>query len=51
MDIAKYIVTALILSSAFGEMDAPWIWWIAGFAGITTLICGLWLIRKNGKEE
>ena len=25
MDIAKYIVTALLLSSVFGDMQNPWI--------------------------
>ena len=51
MDIAKYMTTALLLSSAFGDMENKWI--VAGVitASVTTLVVGLVLIGKDKKEE
>ena len=52
MDIAKYITTAVILSSVFGGTADKWIIYIGGsFAVILTLLVGLWLIKDNKKGE
>lgn len=50
MDISKYMVTALLLSSAFGDMDT---WWVIGLVvmiSLLTLCCGLWLMH-TGKND
>lgn len=51
MDIAKYIATAVILSSVFGEVEQRWIVYIIGVVTLLlTLLSGLWLI-KDKKEK
>ena len=51
MDIAKYITTAVILTSIFGEIEQRWIIYAGGIISIVlTLGIGLWLVRdKKGK--
>ncbi|MBQ8711245.1 MAG: hypothetical protein IJ551_00230 [Prevotella sp.] len=54
MDIAKYMVTALLLSTIFADMADPIIlWMVVIFSGVT-LIAGLSVIynsdHKNGKK-
>lgn len=52
MDIAKYMTTALLLSSAFGDMDNPWITTLVIAAAAATLVIGLFLVKtKKEKEE
>lgn len=51
MDIAKYIVTALLLSSVFGDMQNPWIIMCVILSAAITLTAGLILIKDNTKEE
>ena len=51
MDIAKYITTAVILTSIFGEIDQKWIIYVGGIVSILlTLGIGLWLVRDK-KEK
>ena len=51
MDIAKYITTAVILTSIFGEIEQKWIIYAGGIVSISlTLGIGLWLVRDN-KEK
>ena len=48
MDIAKYIATAVILSSVLGDVEQQWIIYVGGlFAIIVTLFAGLWLVRDK----
>ncbi|WP_407707861.1 DUF6722 family protein [Bacteroides helcogenes] len=43
---------ALLLSSAFGDMENPWVIASVIVASAVTLITGLWLVKtKSGKEE
>ena len=53
MDIAKYITTAVILTSIFGEIDQKWVIYVGGIISILlTLGIGLWLVqdkKENGK--
>lgn len=51
MDIAKYIVTALLLSSVFGDMQNPWIVICVILSAAITLTAGLFLIKDKTKEE
>lgn len=50
MDIAKYIVTALLLSSVFGDMQNPWIVISVILSAAITLTIGLILIRDKNKR-
>lgn len=52
MDIAKYITTAVVLTSIFGEVEQKWIIYVGGsLAIIITLSAGLWLVRDKKKGE
>lgn len=47
MDIAKYIVTAVVLSSVFGEIES-WMMYLIGIISIVaTLAIGLYLISDK----
>ena len=51
MDIAKYITTAVLLTSLFSEMSSQITYNIIGVSiALLTLICGLILIKEK-KEE
>lgn len=51
MDIAKYMVTALLLSSTFGDMTNPLILACVIVASAATLGAGLWLVRNTNRKE
>lgn len=56
LDIAKYLVTAILLSSVFGDIEEKWvIYLIVIISSALTLCGGLWLIKdkknNNKKEE
>ena len=53
MDIAKYMTTALVLSSVFGEMDSPLVMGIVIAGATLPFIIGLLLVKENkmGKED
>lgn len=47
MDIAKYITTAIILTSIFGDIQERWIIYIGGAIAIfATLGWGLYLVKE-----
>lgn len=51
MDIAKYITTAVILTSVFGEIEDRRIIYIGGFTAISiTLGWGLYLVKEKEKQ-
>jgi hypothetical protein len=52
MDIAKYITTAVVLTSIFGNVQDRWIIYVGGsLAVIVTLLAGLWLVKDKKKGE
>ena len=51
MDIAKYVLTAVIISTAFSGMGEIWMYVIAGIIVTAIVGLGLWLIRDKQKEE
>ena len=52
MDIAKYITTAVVLTSIFGDVQERWIIYVGGsLAVIVTLLAGLWLVKEKKKRE
>ena len=51
IDIAKYMTTALVLSSVFGEMDSPLVMGIVISGATLTLIIGLLLVKENKKVK
>ena len=51
MDIAKYMATALLLSSVFNDIKESWvIYLVVSVAIVLTLLTGLLLV-KDKKEE
>ena len=51
MDIAKYMVTALLLSTIFADMAEPVILWLVVIFSAVTLIAGLIIIYNSEQEE
>ncbi len=52
MDIAKYITTAVILTSIFGEIEQKWIIFLSGMLAVGfTLGWGLYLVKDKKKGE
>jgi hypothetical protein len=52
MDIAKYITTAVILTSIFGDIEQRWIIYIGGVLSVAfTLGWGLYLLNDKKKGE
>ena len=52
MDIAKYIMTAVILTSIFGEFSKKWIIYVGGALTIAcTLGGGLYLLEDNDRNK
>ncbi len=51
MDVAKYMTTALLLSSAFGEMNNVWVVTAVVVATAVTLAGGLYLVKNKQNME
>ena len=52
MDIAKYITSAVILSSVFGQMSQTWLMCVGGaLSVIVTLGWGLYLLKAPEKKK
>ncbi len=52
MDIAKYILTAILLTSLFDGLEDLWITYIIAFiTTAVTFMTGIVLLRKKQKEE
>lgn len=52
MDIAKYLTTAVLLSSVFNDIKESWIIYsVVSVAIVLTLLAGLYLVRDNKKGE
>lgn len=52
MDIAKYITTAVVLTSIFGDVEQKWIIYFGGVLAVAcTLGRGLYLVRDQKKGE
>ena len=48
MDIAKYITTAVVLTSIFGEVEQQWIIYAGGTLAVALSLCwGLYLVRDK----
>ena len=52
MDIAKYLTTAVLLSSVLTDVGESWIVYLCvSLSIILTLCVGLWLLRDNKEVE
>lgn len=52
MDIAKYLTTAVLLSSVFNDIKDSWIiYFVVSIAIVLTLLSGLWLVREEKRKE
>lgn len=51
MDIAKYLTTAVLLSSVFNDIkESCIIYFVVSIAIVLTLLAGLWLVREEKKK-
>ena len=51
LDIAKYMVTALLLSTIFADIHEPIIFYMAAIFSFVLLIIGLAVIYNSDQEE
>ena len=51
LDIAKYMVTALLLSTIFADMRDPLIMYLVAIFSLALLIAGLAIIFNSEQEE
>jgi hypothetical protein len=52
LDVAKYVATAVILSSVFSEISQKWMMLlISGLSVCFLLLSGLFLIKYSKKED
>ena len=51
LDIAKYMVTALLLSTIFADMRDPLIMYLVAIFSLALLISGLAIIFNSEQEE
>lgn len=51
MDVAKYMLTALLLASFFGDMNTPGMIAIAIILMLVMLGLGLWFVHYNSPDD
>ena len=52
MDVAKYVATAVLITSFLGEFSSRWVvYLLGGLAVIVFLGMGLWFIAKTNQEK
>jgi len=52
MDIAKYIATAVVVTSIFGDIEQKWIVFTVSITTIIfLLVWGLWLVRDKNETK
>ncbi len=51
MDVAKYMLTALLLASFLGDMNTPGMVAIAIIIMLVMLGLGLWFVHHNGPDD
>ncbi len=52
MDIAKYIATAVILTTVFGGIQERWVIYVGGLSAIAvTLLLGLLLVKDRNMDK
>ena len=52
MDVAKYVVTAFLISSFLGDITTRWVMYAIGSTTVVILISvGLWLIIKDKNKD
>lgn len=51
LDISKYLVTAMLLTTAFGDMSNPWIVLGVIISALITFMLGVVLVRRSGDRK
>jgi len=52
MDVAKYVATAVLISSSLAGFEQKWVMYVIGSVTIVLLmLVGLWLIIKDKKKK
>lgn len=52
MDVAKYVATAVLITSFLGEFEEKWVVYMIG--AITVILCffwGVWFIHATNRKE
>lgn len=51
LDIAKYMATAILLTSIFSDMQNVWTYVIVAITVVATLLLGLWLTKDKTSDK
>lgn len=52
LDVAKYVATAVLISSFLGELSSRWLVYVLGIlAVIVFLWMGLWFINQTNRDN
>ena len=52
MDVAKYVATAVLITSFLGEFSSRWLVYVTGILAVILLMwLGIWLIAKTNQEK
>lgn len=52
MDVAKYVATAVLISTFLGEFTSRWVIYVIGILSVILLMwMGLWFIAKTNQEK
>ena len=52
MDVAKYVATAVLISTFLGEFSSRWVVYVTGILAVIFLMwMGLWFIDKTNQEK
>ena len=52
MDVAKYVATAVLITSFLGEFEEKWVVYVIG--ALTVILCffwGVWFIHATNRKE
>ena len=51
MDIAKYVITALVLSTALGLQEQGWIYYVACIAFVVIVVALAFILYRKDKNK
>ena len=52
MDMAKYVATAVLISTFLGDVSSRWVVYVTGILAVILLMwLGVWFIAKTNQEK
>ena len=52
MDVAKYVATAVLISTFLGDVSSRWVVYVTGILAVILLMwLGVWFIAKTNQEK